>query len=133
MRDDPDVMLQNYSIDGSDLHFMIANITESLPLQINLGQPPRPLTQGIIMTSDWSSQSAIYLLIGQYGAETSLTWILILVTLPFQLNPIQLITYPPAHFGLNTKSPGYVKHDATATTLPMPQNSHISIQHTDSQ
>ena len=94
MRDDPDVMLQNYSIDGSDLHFMIANITESLPLQINLGQPPRPLTQGTVMTSDWSSQSVIYLLIGQYRAETSLTWILILVTLPFQLNPIQLITYP---------------------------------------
>ena len=44
MRDDPDVMLQNYSIDGSDLHFMIANITESLPLQINLGQPPGPLS-----------------------------------------------------------------------------------------
>ena len=94
MRDDPDVMLQNYSIDGSDLHFMIANITESLPLQINLGQPPRPLTQGTVMTSDWSSQSAICLLIGQYRAEASLTWILILVTLPFQLNPIQLITYP---------------------------------------
>ena len=52
-------------LNSSDLHFMIANITESLPLQINLGQPPGPLTQGIVMTSDWSSQSTICLLIGQ--------------------------------------------------------------------
>ena len=95
-------------LNSSDLHFMIANITESLPLQINLGQPPGPLTQGIVMTSDWSSQSTICLLIGQYRAETSLTCILNLVTLPFQLNPIQLITYPRT-FWSEHKKPGLCK------------------------
>ena len=52
-------------------------------------------------------------------------------SIPVESNSAHYVS--PAHFGLNTKSLGYVKPDATATTLPMPQNSNILIQPTANQ
>ena len=69
-------------LNSSDLHFMIANISSS-PDQ------SRPSTQTSDPASDWSTQSVFSL-----AKDCWFICWLTCMTPPFQLNPIQLITYP---------------------------------------